>query len=385
MDVASLSGRSATDEGAVGIKSWSRGRLAERENGARVCVGGVLGTSKIVGDAHPATLDHLHDLGETLLKRGSLPEAEEIFRRTLAGRETVHGKDHPLTLRTAQELAAVQKRRGLKPNDETLKLSEPERMNRSAATALQAQPPGTASSSGLRRSPKKKEEKTLRELGAILTASGKDTNIQRAEAMLRNSYNARKVLFGATHAKTMSALTDLDDLLEKQGRPKASEVHKGVMMKKKEEVLGPEELRELRDRVARLEDRTRQALDQEDYAGAACLRDEARELRFKEWLPPIGGRPDVSALSQQYLLLLEQIELSGWQSLEAKQGFKLLHWASKEGDIDLCRYLTRLGAPIEELQSMSMSMSASASRLPGADSTLKPNWATQSMHSLQGH
>jgi len=55
-------------------------------------------------------------------------------------------------------------------------------------------------------------------------------------------------------------------------------------------------------------------------------------------------RPSISAIPPQYSQLLNQIETTGWKSVNWKNGYTMLHWAASKGHHDLCRYLIGLDA-----------------------------------------
>lgn len=55
-------------------------------------------------------------------------------------------------------------------------------------------------------------------------------------------------------------------------------------------------------------------------------------------------RPDVANLPAPYLHVLEQVECKGWERMDWKNGWTLLHWASKAGLTDVCEYLMALRA-----------------------------------------
>lgn len=55
-------------------------------------------------------------------------------------------------------------------------------------------------------------------------------------------------------------------------------------------------------------------------------------------------RPDVAKLPAPYLYVLEQVENEGWEKMDWKNGWTLLHWAAKAGHADVCEYLMALRA-----------------------------------------
>lgn len=55
-------------------------------------------------------------------------------------------------------------------------------------------------------------------------------------------------------------------------------------------------------------------------------------------------RPHVNEIPEQYLVILEQVEMNGWSSMNWKDGYTMLHWSADKGYADLCRYLVQLDA-----------------------------------------
>jgi len=56
----------------------------------------------------------------------------------------------------------------------------------------------------------------------------------------------------------------------------------------------------------------------------------------------LAHRPNVDQLSPQYLMVLEQVEAQGWQTVNWKDGFTMLHWSAEKDNGTLCRYLVKL-------------------------------------------
>jgi len=49
-------------------------------------------------------------------------------------------------------------------------------------------------------------------------------------------------------------------------------------------------------------------------------------------------------IPDQYMKVLEQIRTHGWRAMSWRDGFTMLHWASKHGHEDVCKYLVNLDA-----------------------------------------
>ncbi|CAK0883972.1 unnamed protein product, partial [Prorocentrum cordatum] len=58
------------------------------------------------------------------------------------------------------------------------------------------------------------------------------------------------------------------------------------------------------------------------------------------------GEAEEGQLPRTYQELLHQIERFGWDRMQWKDGFTMLHWAADKGQERLCLYLTRLGADL---------------------------------------
>jgi len=58
------------------------------------------------------------------------------------------------------------------------------------------------------------------------------------------------------------------------------------------------------------------------------------------------SRPSVS-LPEPYVRVLNQIETQGWQTIQWKNQFTMLHWAASKGHVDLCEYLLQLNADLQ--------------------------------------
>merc|ERR1740129_2231487 len=87
----------------------------------------------------------------------------------------------------------------------------------------------------------------------------------------------------------------------------------------------------------------------------ACYAQKTKRNALSHWLTvEIGNgstplhtsqnRPDLNAVPEQYMKVLQQIEAHGWDSMNWKDGFTMLHWATDKGHVDLCRYLVQLDA-----------------------------------------
>jgi len=55
-------------------------------------------------------------------------------------------------------------------------------------------------------------------------------------------------------------------------------------------------------------------------------------------------RPSMNDLPPAYQKVLTQIETYGWQSMNWREGYSMLHWAASKGNKDVCKYLVELNA-----------------------------------------
>jgi tetratricopeptide (TPR) repeat protein len=83
---------------------YSQGKLDEAEEMYRRALAG---REKALGPDHTSTLNTVHNLGALYVDQGKLDKAEEMFQRALAGREKALGPDHTSTLETVNNLGAL--------------------------------------------------------------------------------------------------------------------------------------------------------------------------------------------------------------------------------------------------------------------------------------
>merc|ERR1711963_1218376 len=82
--------------------------MAEAESLKRYGMEGhSFGTIHCLGADHPATVDSLQQLGEILERRGRLPEAEDVMRQALDGRNAKYCAHHGQLDRSRRELARI--------------------------------------------------------------------------------------------------------------------------------------------------------------------------------------------------------------------------------------------------------------------------------------
>jgi len=65
---------------------------------------------------------------------------------------------------------------------------------------------------------------------------------------------------------------------------------------------------------------------------------------------PTMTRPNIH-LPDAYNRVLEQVETQGWQTVQWKDSFTMLHWAAGKGHVELCEYLLKLNADLHAMDS----------------------------------
>lgn len=84
-------------------------------------------------------------------------------------------------------------------------------------------------------------------------------------------------------------------------------------------------------------------------AGSTCLlnardRHGRTPLSYAEEGQRRRQRMHFEELPASYAAVLSQIEEQGWQAMNWKDNYTMLHWAAEKGKLDLARYLLTLGA-----------------------------------------
>lgn len=78
--------------------------------------------------------------------------------------------------------------------------------------------------------------------------------------------------------------------------------------------------------------------------GATSRFGAAGPGRLRSPSPSSAAQARAEGLPDGYREVLQQIERSGWESVEWERGFTLLHWAAKHDRAELCRWLLQQGA-----------------------------------------
>ncbi|KIX10312.1 uncharacterized protein Z518_01394 [Rhinocladiella mackenziei CBS 650.93] len=169
----------------------------------------VLGiTQKVLGMEHPDTLASMNNLAAVLSHQGKYDEAERILRDVLEITQKVLGMEHPSTLTNMNNLAAVLSDRG--------KYDEAEQMHRGVSEIRQKvlgmEHPSTIAS--------------MINLATVLSHQG---NYDDAERILRDVLGITQKVLGMEHPSTLTSMNNLAAVLSDQGKyDEAEQMHRGV-------------------------------------------------------------------------------------------------------------------------------------------------------------
>lgn len=169
------------------------------------------------GKDHLNTLQCVNSLASVLRSQGKYDEAEKMCRRALAGREKVLGKEHQDTMKTLSDLASVMQDKG--------KYDEAEKINKHAleqrGNVLGTQHQDTIES--------------LNNLSFTLQSLGK---YEAAAKISKRALDAREEILGPEHPDTMQSVHDLALVLQHQGDYDAAEKMHKQALERREKALG---------------------------------------------------------------------------------------------------------------------------------------------------
>ena len=143
-------------------------------------------------------LDMMDGLGDLLMERGQLEEAETMYRRALMFRIAEYGDDHPNTLFSVNNLAILLTERG--------KLDEAEPLYRRALAGYDAR---------LKNSKHANTMGVCNNLAGLLYTKGR---LDEAESLFRRALEGRDVTLGKKHPDTLATAESLAILLKKQNK-----------------------------------------------------------------------------------------------------------------------------------------------------------------------
>jgi tetratricopeptide (TPR) repeat protein len=176
-----------------------QGKLKEAEEMYRRALAG---KEKALGPDHTSTLSTVNNLGNLYKNQGKVKEAEEMYRRALAGNEKALGPDHTSTLNTVNNLGSLYKDQG--------KLKEAEDMyQRAVAGNEKALGPDHTSTLD-----------TVNNLGNLYKNQGK---FKEAEEMYRRVLAGKEKALGPDHTSTLDTVNNLGNLYKDQGKFKEAE------------------------------------------------------------------------------------------------------------------------------------------------------------------
>ncbi|KAJ5147913.1 hypothetical protein N7526_001265 [Penicillium atrosanguineum] len=164
------------------------GRLKEAEEMYRRALAG---KEKVLGPDHTSTLITVNNLGNLYSNQGKLEEAEKIYQRALIGYEKALGPDHTFTLGTVNNLGLLYSNQG--------KLEEAEEMYQRALIGYE-KALGPHHTSTLI---------TVNNLGLFYKDQGK---LEEAEEIYQRALTGYEEAFGPDHKPTLTTLDSLGNL-----------------------------------------------------------------------------------------------------------------------------------------------------------------------------
>jgi tetratricopeptide (TPR) repeat protein len=236
----------------------TQGLFVQAENMIRKSIAG---REKIAGTEHPDTLTSISTLSAVLDNQGKYEEAEALDRRALAGREKILGTEHPDTLKSVSNLAWELERQG--------RYEEAEALDRRALAGrekiLGIDHPDTLTSSsnlawvlnrqdiyeeaeGLDRRALAGREKmlgyehpdTLKSVNNLATTLDGQDKYEEAEALYRRALAGREKVLGNEHPDTLVSVHNLARMLGKQDRYEETEGLDRRALAGREKMLGDE-------------------------------------------------------------------------------------------------------------------------------------------------
>jgi len=215
-------------EDRVPLRDWSQilayaawyamtqGLYVQAEDMARKSVAG---REKVLEKDDPLTLTSIMILAVVLQHQGKYEEAERLNRRALEGSEKALGKEHPFTLTSVNNLASVLRDQG--------KYEVAERLNRRALEGservLGNEHPLTL--------------KSVNNLASVLQNQGK---YEEAERLNRRALEGSEKALGKEHPETSTIVNNLAAVLRDQGKYEEAERLNRRTLEGSEKALGKE-------------------------------------------------------------------------------------------------------------------------------------------------
>jgi tetratricopeptide (TPR) repeat protein len=212
------------------------------------------GKEKVLGLEHTSTFDTANNLGVLYKNQGKLKEAEEMYQRALQGREKVLGLEHVRTLNTIENLGNLYERQGkLKEAEEmfqralegykkTLGVEHIETLEtfHNIATLYYSQGRSKETEEMYRRSLEGKEKvlgienaSVFRTVDSLGIFYEREGRLEEAEEMYQRALQGYEKIYGVDHPITLQTASNLGDVYNLQGRQKeASEMHQRALLRK---------------------------------------------------------------------------------------------------------------------------------------------------------
>ena len=181
-------------ESHLDCRAAAKGRYEEAEPLFRR---GLEARERTLGKDHPDTLSSVDNLAALYHDQGRYEEAEPLFRRGLEARERTFGKDHPQTLTSVNNLAMLYRAQGRYGEAEPLL----RRVLEASERTLGRDHPGTLASAN--------------NLAALCVSQGR---YGEAEPLLGRVLEASERAFGEDHPQTLTSVNNLAMLYRDQGR-----------------------------------------------------------------------------------------------------------------------------------------------------------------------
>lgn len=175
--------------------------------------------TRILGAAHPDTLQSLGNLGNTLLAKGDINAAEALLKQALQELEASPNPDAPTTHIVKGNLAGLLQQKGELDQAELL-----------LQQALQ----------GMKRCRGEEHQETLilkMNFASLLQRAGET---QKAELIYREAHKSMELVFGPNHRDTLLCLSNLAMLLKDQGDFTKAEQMLLPVLTALENMLGPD-------------------------------------------------------------------------------------------------------------------------------------------------
>ncbi|CAN9173050.1 unnamed protein product [Alternaria alternata] len=198
----------------VGVLYYDQGKLGEAE---QMYERTLRGKEEALGVGHSSTLTTVNNLGLLYKDQGRLGEAEKMYDRALRGKEEALGVGHSSTFDTVNNLGLLYKDQG--------RLGEAEKMYERALRGYKA----------LGLDNNAPTLNTVNNLGVLYAAQGR---LGEAEKMYERALRGREEALGPNHTSTLDSIVSFANLYAAQGRLGEAEKMYDRALRGKEEALG---------------------------------------------------------------------------------------------------------------------------------------------------